>query len=179
MVGASTQTSLRPSVSPAAPLGSAGHPTCDPVRKLKMRRSLSCIGVGAPIAPLSLKDPDDALGRRWPDITVGIREAPPFWPRRSFDGTSACSPALPPIGHVAVSNTAGCSMPGGALAGATPAAESHSLPARGDGDLRLRATWWESPARAVKSSLGVPGSRCHSAGFWSSHRITPRGRSTP
>ena len=128
MVGATTLTPIRLGVPPAPSPGSAGNPNCGPARKLQMRRSLSCMGPGAPVAPPSPKDPDDAYGGLESVIARGTREAPPLWPSRSSGRAIACPPAQPPAGHVAAVNAAGCSRPGGAPADATPAGGSCPVP---------------------------------------------------
>ena len=126
--GATALAPIRLGVPPTASLWSAGNPNCGPARKLLMRRFLSCEGLGAPIAPSSQENPDNACGELGSVIARVTREAPPLWPSQSSGRALACPPAQPPVGQMAVLATAGCSKPGGALANATPAAESCLVP---------------------------------------------------
>ena len=126
-----------------------------------MQRRLFCRGLGAPMAPPSSKDADVACGWLESVIAVVTRDAPLLRPPRSSGRASACPLAQPPARHVAAIFAAGCSRPGGALANATPSAESCLVPPRGDRGFLPCAAWGRSCATTDECSPGFPGQLYH------------------
>ena len=146
-----------------------------------MRWSLSCVKEGATAVLPSPSDPNDACGGLGSVTARETREAPPLWPSWSSGRGNAWLPAQSPAGlvaavHVLWWSAAGCSMPGGALANATPAAESCPFPPKGDRDLGLCAAWGGACVSADESSPGVPELLYHLTSGSSSSCIKGRWR---